>query len=57
MLSNVVHHLHINNFNIYVSKIYPSGLIFGGAYIWDVNWVTYLGGIYSGGILTGFYCM
>ena len=21
-----------------------------GAYIWDVNWVTYLGGIYLGGM-------
>ena len=26
----------------------------GGAYIRD-NWVTYLAGVYSGGILTGFY--
>ena len=24
------------------------------AYIRDVNWVTYLGGVYSGGVLTGF---
>ena len=34
----------------------------GGAYIWDVNWVTYLrgiswGGIYTGSILMGFYGM
>ena len=37
-----------------VSKIYPSGLIFGGpiyhgSYIRDVNWISYLGGIISGG--------
>ena len=25
----------------------------GGAYIWDVNWVTYLGGISWGGLYTG----
>ena len=36
----------------------------GGGYIWDVNWVTYLGGVhipggdlYSGGISKGFYGM
>ena len=36
------------------------GSIFGGgggvgagAYILDVNWVTYLGGVYSGGLYTG----
>ena len=34
----------------------------GWAYIWDVNWVTYLGGVYleglyTGGVLTGFYGM
>ena len=40
---------------------YPSGLIFGAehiygrAYIRDVNWVIYLGVVYTGGILTGFY--
>ena len=26
----IVHHLWTNNFNVFVSKIYPSGLIFGG---------------------------
>ena len=40
------------------------GLYFGGeegyiylrAYIWDVNWVTYFGGIYLGGLYTRAYC-
>ena len=27
----------------------------GGCYIWDVNSVTYLGSLYTGGVLTGFY--
>ena len=38
------------------------GAIYGGAYIGDVTWVTYLEGIYSeggdlytGGVLTGVY--
>ena len=31
------------------------GHIYGGAYIWDANWFTYLRGVYSGGVLTGFY--
>ena len=26
-----------------------------GGYIRDVNWVSYLGGVYSVGVLTGFY--
>ena len=26
-----------------------------GGYSWNVNWVAYLGGIYTKGILTGFY--
>ena len=30
------------------------GGAYWGAYIRD-NWVTYLAGVYSGGILTGFY--
>ena len=40
---------------------FGGGHIYRGAYIWDVNWVTYLGGAYSGGalytggILTVFY--
>ena len=29
------------------------GCIYRG--IRDINWVTYLGGVYSGGVLTGFY--
>ena len=39
------------------------GVYTGGAYIWDVNWGTYLGGVYAGGacikggILTRFYGM
>ena len=51
-----VHHLRTNNVNVYVSKIYPSGLtlegayIGGGGYIQDVTCVTYLGGV-----LTKFY--
>ena len=56
-----VHHLRTNNVNVYVSKIYPSGLTLEGAYIGgrggggegyiqDVTCVTYLGGI-----LTRFY--
>ena len=35
-----------------------AGAYTGGAYIRDVNWVTYLGGVwgfYTGGVLTGFY--
>ena len=65
---SIVHHLRTTNVNVNVSKIYPTWLIFGGggereglegahiggAYIRD-NWVTYLAGVYSGGILTGFY--
>ena len=65
----IVHHLRTSNVNVYVSKIYPNGLIFGrdtytkGTYIWDVNWVSYLGSVYSGGCwytggeLMGFYGM
>ena len=30
------------------------GHIYAGAYIWDVNWVTYLEGVYSeGGLIDG----
>ena len=30
------------------------GHIYPGAYIWDVNWVKYLGGVYSeGGLIDG----
>ena len=43
-------------------KFIQTGLYSGsvqGAYIWDVNWVSYLGGggrgLYMWGILTGFY--
>ena len=70
IFASIVHHLRTTNVNVNVSKIYPTGLIFGGggeregleggayrgggAYIRD-NWVTYLAGVYSGGILTGFY--
>ena len=50
IFASVVHHL--GNINVYVSKIYPSGLIFGddiwGSYVWDVNWVTYSGALYMG---------
>ena len=49
----MVHRLRTNNVNVYVSKLYPSGLIFGGAYVRDVNWVTYLGGVYLGGLIYG----
>ena len=41
--------------------LYSWGYIQGmGAYIWDINWVTYLGCIfggdlYTGDLLTGFY--
>ena len=32
----IVHHLRTNNVNLYLSKIYRSGLIFAGPYIrWD----------------------
>ena len=35
--------------------LYLRGRIYRGeAHIWDVNWVTLLGGIYSGRILTGY---
>ena len=33
------------------------GHIYRGAYIRDINWVTYLGGVYTGGVLVGFYGM
>ena len=29
------------------------GRVYGGAYIRDVNWVTYLGSVYSGSLYTG----
>ena len=29
IFASIVHHLPTNNVNVYVSKIYPSGLIFG----------------------------
>ena len=62
-MASVVHDLPTNDVNVFVSKFYPNGLIFGGAYIRiyggarirDVNWVSYLGGIYLGDVLTGFY--
>ena len=62
IFATIVHHLRTNHVNLYVSKIYPSGLIFEGGgggyiqgvYIWDVNWVTYLGGhIFAEGLFTG----
>ena len=63
----VVHHLQTTNVNAYVSKIYPSGLIFGGTYVWwglifgmfigfHIWGGAYIqGGLICGGILTGFY--
>ena len=35
----------------FVSKTYPSGVTIGGggAYIWDVNWVSHLGVYIPGG--------
>ena len=33
------------------------GAYIQGAYIWDVDWIKYLGDLYTGGILTGFYCV
>ena len=53
--ASVVHHLRTNNIIVYVSKIYPSGLIFEGAYIRgpyirDVDWVSYLGTYIHGGL-------
>ena len=33
--------------------VYTEGGKGGGAYMRDVNWVTYLGGIYSGRLYTG----
>ena len=33
--------------------LYSWGAYIRGAYIWDVNWVTYLGGVDSGGLHTG----
>ena len=52
MFASVVHFLCTNNVNVHVSKIFPSrlmlrGFIYGGAYIWDVNWAC----------LTAFYGM
>ena len=66
IFASIVPHLRTSNVNVYVSKIYPSGLRFKGCicgrstFIRDINWVSYLGGIYSGGfytggVLTGFY--
>ena len=52
IFASIVHHLRKNNVNVYVSKIYQSGLIFGeriyggeGAYIRDVICVSYLGNV------------
>ena len=45
----------MNNVNLSVSKIYRSGLIFGmliGFHIWGA---CIQGGLYMGGLLTGFY--
>ena len=54
ILASIVHHLRMNNVNVYVSKIYPSGLglgegrcIYEGTYIRNVNWVTYLESVHS----------
>ena len=54
IFASIVHYLRTNNVNVYVSKIFPSGLIFGGrgyergAYIQNVNLVSYLGGVLTG---------
>lgn len=52
-------HLNTNIVNVYVTKIYSSGLIFEGvytgAYIRDFNWVSYWRVYIQGGVLTGFY--
>ena len=56
IFTSIVHHLPMNNVNIYVSKIYPSGLIFGRGSIGLHIWGAYIpGGLYKGGVLTGFY--
>ena len=59
----ILHHSRTNNVNVYVAKVYPSGLIFEkgyirGAYIQGVNWVTYLEGFIRwwgarGGVIYG----
>ena len=64
IFASIVHHLCTNN--VYVSKIYPSGLIFGGhiyeglifgmltgLHIW--RGCILKGSLYMGSILTGFY--
>ena len=51
IFASIVHYLRTNNVNVYVSKIFPSGLIFvggRGAYIQNVNLVSYLGGVLTG---------
>ena len=42
IFATIVHHLRTNHVNLYVSKTYPSGLIFEG------GWGVYTGGLYSG---------
>ena len=40
--------------SIFGRGIEGKGHIYAGAYIWDVNWVTYLGGVYlEGGLVDG----
>ena len=55
IFASIVHYLRTNNVNVYVSKIFPSGLIFvggrgydRGAYSQNVNLVSYLGGVLTG---------
>ena len=55
IFASIVHYFRTNNVNVYVSKIFPSGRIFvggrgdeRGAYIQNVNLVSYLGGVLTG---------
>ena len=58
ILVSIVHHLRSNNVNVYVSEITQVGLFSGiaytdEAYIWDANWVTYLGCVCLWGLIYG----
>ena len=47
---SIVHHLRTTNVNVNVSKIYPTGLIFGGGGEREKGW---RGGAYRGGLIFG----
>ena len=57
--TSVVHNLLTNNVNVYVSKLYPSGLIFGGRIYGGGGLIFGIligfhisgGGVYSGGLI------